>query len=167
MALRLEGKPVAESMEEEARTRAAAFRENAGRPPSLVVVLAGDDAASQVYVSKKEQACERAGIRGETRRFPPGVITERVLEEVRALNADDSVDGILVQLPLPEGADSSEVLAAIDPAKDVDGFHAVNVGRLTIGEPALPYLKQAARDPDPEVRWRANEAMEIIKARQR
>jgi methylenetetrahydrofolate dehydrogenase (NADP+)/methenyltetrahydrofolate cyclohydrolase len=138
MALRLEGKPVAESMEEEARARAASFRERAGRPPSLVVVLAGDDPASKVYVSKKEEACERAGIRGETRRLPAGATTGQVLEEVRALNADDTVDGILVQLPLPEGADSGQVLPAIDPAKDVDGFHAVNVGRLTIGEPSLP-----------------------------
>jgi methylenetetrahydrofolate dehydrogenase (NADP+)/methenyltetrahydrofolate cyclohydrolase len=138
MAARLEGKPVAESMEEEARRRAAAFRDRAGRPPSLVVLLAGDDPASQVYVSKKEQACERAGIRGETRRLPDDVTTERVLQEVRSLNADDSVDGILVQLPLPGGADSGQVLDAIDPAKDVDGFHAVNVGRLTIGDPVLP-----------------------------
>jgi methylenetetrahydrofolate dehydrogenase (NADP+)/methenyltetrahydrofolate cyclohydrolase len=138
MALLLEGKPVGELLEEEARRRAAAFAARAGRPPRLVVLLAGDDPASRIYVGRKAEACGRAGIRGETRRFPAETSTERLLEEVRALDADEGVDGILVQLPLPGGVDERAVLEALDPAKDVDGFHPVNVGRLVLNEAVTP-----------------------------
>ena len=138
MAQLLEGKPVAEGMEADARRRAAAFRQRAGRAPRLVVLLAGEDPASWIYVENKSKACARTGIESETRRLPASATTARLLQEVRGLNGDPGVDGILVQLPLPDAVDERRVIEALDPAKDVDGFHPVNVGRLCLGESPLP-----------------------------
>lgn len=104
-----------------------------GRPPGLAVVLAGDDPASHIYVSNKEKACQEAGIRSFARRLPASVSLNQLLDTVGELNADPAVDGILVQLPLPEPAMETEVLQAILPEKDVDGFHPVNGGRLLAG----------------------------------
>ena len=104
-----------------------------GRPPGLAVVLAGDDPASHIYVSNKEKACQEAGIRSFARHLPASVSLNQLLDTVGELNADPAVDGILVQLPLPEPAMETEVLQAILPEKDVDGFHPVNGGRLLAG----------------------------------
>ena len=133
----LDGKAIAEKVRAEAAAGAAAFRARHGRPPGLHVVLAGEDPASAVYVRNKEKAAKEAGFAGEVHRLPVTVTTEEVLALVRALNARPDVDGILVQLPLPKTTASAPVLEAVDPTKDVDGFHAVNVGALWSGAAAL------------------------------
>ena len=107
-----------------------------GAVPGLAVILAGDDPASQVYVRNKEKGAREAGIRAETLRFPATVTEAMLLAEIGRLNADPEVDAILVQLPLPAGIGTSRILEAVDPAKDVDGFHPFNVGRLVQGKPA-------------------------------
>ena len=108
-----------------------------GITPGLAAVLVGEDPASQVYVRNKVRACEAAGIASFVHRLPANCGTTAILELVQRLNTDDRVDGVLVQLPLPHGIDRDTIIAAIDPAKDVDGFHPVNVGRLWNGEPGL------------------------------
>ncbi len=113
------------------RVRGLGFR------PGLAVVLVGDDPASAVYVRSKDRAAQEAGIDAQTIRLPADTTQAALLAQVAALNADPAVDGILVQLPLPRSIDPQAVIAAIDPAKDVDGFHPLNVGRLAAGHPHL------------------------------
>ena len=129
----LSGREVAAALMEELRS------EVAGLPvaPRLVFVRAGDDPASASYVRSKARLAGKAGVRHETRVLPPDVRQDELLAEVRALNDDPDVDGILVQLPLYDHLDAAPVLEAIDPGKDVDGFHPVNVGRLWSGQPGL------------------------------
>ncbi len=110
------------------------FREKTGRLPSLAVVLAGDNPASITYVSAKKKACDEAGMICRDITLPGTVSQEELLATVASLNGDPSVDGILVQLPLPEGLDEQLITRAIDPAKDVDGFCPENVGHLLLGE---------------------------------
>jgi methylenetetrahydrofolate dehydrogenase (NADP+)/methenyltetrahydrofolate cyclohydrolase len=107
------------------------------RPPGLAVVLVGADPASQVYVRSKGVATRKAGMVSVERHLPATTSQDELIDLVQSLNADPEIDGILVQLPLPPQIDAAAVLAAIDPDKDVDGFHALNVGRLWSGEPAL------------------------------
>jgi methylenetetrahydrofolate dehydrogenase (NADP+)/methenyltetrahydrofolate cyclohydrolase len=133
----LNGKLIAEQVRAEAAAGAARFLERHGRKPGLHVVLAGDDPASAVYVRNKEKAATEAGFAGDVHRLPASVGEAQLLDLVGELNRREDVDGILVQLPLPAGVTSGKVLAAIDPAKDVDGFHAVNVGALWSGQPGL------------------------------
>ncbi|MHB8078271.1 MAG: bifunctional 5,10-methylenetetrahydrofolate dehydrogenase/5,10-methenyltetrahydrofolate cyclohydrolase [Candidatus Krumholzibacteriia bacterium] len=125
------GEPVREAILDELRGR---LRE-ATRPPGLAVVLAGDDAASAVYVGRKEKTCAALGYHHVTHRFPAGVTEQELLACVRGLNADPAIDGILVQLPLPAGLDAERILRAVDPRKDVDGFHPENLGLLVAGRP--------------------------------
>ena len=108
-----------------------------GVRPGLAAILAGDDPASRVYVRNKARACEETGVRSEVHAFPDDVTEAALLERVAQLNADPLVHGILVQLPLPRHLDSSRVLAAVSPSKDVDGFHAVNLGALLQGRPGF------------------------------
>ena len=132
-AIIMDGRSVAGRLKEEAARETLALVQN-GITPHLAVVLVGENAASQVYVRNKENACKKAGIRSTVLRLPE-TCTQAALEDaVRALNADDSVHGILVQLPLPGHLDESAVLRLIDPDKDVDGFHAMNSGRLMNGQ---------------------------------
>ena len=105
--------------------------------PGLTAVLVGEDPASQIYVRNKMKACDKVGLRSQTLRPPATITTEEMLATVEDLNRDPEVDGILVQLPLPKQVDSERVLLAIDPAKDVDGFHPMNVGMLATGQPRL------------------------------
>jgi methylenetetrahydrofolate dehydrogenase (NADP+)/methenyltetrahydrofolate cyclohydrolase len=109
----------------------------AGIRPGLAAVLVGDNPASQIYVKSKIAACEQIGLASWLHTPPASVSTAELLRLVADLNADDSVDGILVQLPLPRQVDTKQVLEAVDPAKDVDGFHPVNLGRLVSGRPGL------------------------------
>lgn len=109
--------------------------ERAPRRPGLGVVLVGDDPASQVYVRNKTKACQDTGFHHVTHRLPADIGRDRVLEIIGALNRDPAIDGILVQLPLPAGLDQEAVLKAVDPAKDVDGFHPENLGLLVAGTP--------------------------------
>ncbi|MCO5791270.1 MAG: bifunctional methylenetetrahydrofolate dehydrogenase/methenyltetrahydrofolate cyclohydrolase FolD [Blastomonas sp.] len=113
------------------------FVQATGRAPGLAVVLVGDDPASQVYVRSKHKATVEAGMLSFEHRLSADTTQQALLDLVATLNADDAVDGILVQLPLPSHIDDKAVLAAIDPAKDVDGFHVVNAGKLAVGEDAL------------------------------
>ena len=108
-----------------------------GVVPGLAAVLVGDDPASRIYVRNKVRACDRIGAFSETIRLPAETTTAELLGEVRRLNRRDEIDGILVQLPLPEHIDARQVLCSVDPAKDVDGFHPVNVGRLASGQPGM------------------------------
>ncbi|ODU18733.1 MAG: bifunctional methylenetetrahydrofolate dehydrogenase/methenyltetrahydrofolate cyclohydrolase [Sphingomonas sp. SCN 67-18] len=129
----IDGKAFAAGLRERVAAATAAFTAKAGRAPGLAVVLVGDDPASQVYVRSKGKATAAAGMAGFEHRLPADVGQDALLDLVRALNADEAVDGILVQLPLPRHIDENAVIAAIDPDKDVDGFHPVNAGRLASG----------------------------------
>ena len=132
----IDGREVAKKWKENAAQRAQALTEK-GITPHLAVVVAGENPASQVYVRNKENACLRAGIRSTIVRLPESCTQEELESAVAALNADPGVHGILVQLPLPKGLDETRVLALIDPDKDVDGFHAMNTGRLMNGQPGF------------------------------
>lgn len=139
----LDGKKLAEEMRAELAPQVAELTE-AGVKPGLVVVLVGEDPASKVYVRMKHKACEKIGIYSDIVSLPEDTTQQQLLEEIDRLNNDSRVHGILVQLPLPGHMDSAVVLESIDPAKDVDGFHPVNVGRVVSGDPrafrpATPY----------------------------
>lgn len=129
----LDGKALAASLRAEVAARVATLPYR----PSLAVVLVGDDPASAVYVRNKDRAAQQAGLVARTLRLPADTATANLLDLVRMLNADKEVDGILVQLPLPKHIDTRAVLTAVDPAKDVDGFNPVNVGRLAEGTALL------------------------------
>ena len=134
-AIIIDGRAAAERLRQRVAARTAELARE-GLIPGLAVVLVGDDPASQIYVASKTRQAKEAGLRHFDHRLPATATTAELLALVRQLNDDSSVHGILVQLPLPNGVDSATVLAAIDPDKDVDGFHAVNVGRLALGEAA-------------------------------
>lgn len=133
----LDGRSIADELLERVKERVGRFRFRRGRAPGLAVVLVGSDAASRIYVRKKREACERVGIRSGPYDLPVSTSQEELLELVDALNADASVDGILVQMPLPAHIDGETVIERIAPEKDVDGFHPFNVGRLATRLPAL------------------------------
>ncbi|MCC6647841.1 MAG: bifunctional methylenetetrahydrofolate dehydrogenase/methenyltetrahydrofolate cyclohydrolase FolD [Polyangiaceae bacterium] len=137
MANILDGKAIAEKVRAEVRADVAGFTSAHGRAPGLTVVLVGEDPASVVYTRNKERSAKECGIAGTLIRLPAETPEAEVLALVERLNRDDAVDGILVQLPLPKQVREAEVLRAIDPDKDVDGFHALNAGRLATGHPAL------------------------------
>ena len=137
MATRIDGKAIALAVRAQVAERAAAFTREYGRKPGLHVVLVGADAASAVYVRNKERAAEKAGFDGQVHHLPVSTTQDELMTLVRKLNADDAVDGILVQLPLPEGLNEEAVLEEISAAKDVDGFHAMNVGALWSGTQGL------------------------------
>ena len=133
----IDGTAIAADLRGEVAGGVAAFRERAGRAPGLAVVLVGEDPASAVYVRSKGRATREAGMESFEHRLPAETDTATLLGLVGRLNADPAVDGILVQLPLPAHVDAAAVLLAIDPDKDVDGFHPVNAGRLATGLPGL------------------------------
>ena len=122
-------------MRAETASEAAAFREQAGVRPGLAVVLVGEDPASAVYVRMKSKACEKAGFNSRQITLPEATSQDELLGVIDGLNADPEVHGILVQLPLPAHVDPQFVIRAIDPMKDVDGFHPENAGRLAVGDP--------------------------------
>jgi methylenetetrahydrofolate dehydrogenase (NADP+)/methenyltetrahydrofolate cyclohydrolase len=136
-AKRIDGKAAALAVREAAAAAAAQFRDKSGRAPGLATVLVGEDPASAVYVRSKGKATAEAEMEGFAHHLPADTSEEALLDLVAQLNADERVDGILVQLPLPAHMNSESVIAAIDPAKDVDGFHPVNAGRLATGLEAL------------------------------
>ncbi len=133
----LDGARVAEEIKREVSVEAARLKDEHDYVPCLVAVRVGDDPASAVYVRNKVRTCETVGLRSEHHELPEETTTDELLAEVATLNAREDVDGILVQLPLPRGVDEARVIEAIDPEKDVDGFHPVNIGRLTLGRPAF------------------------------
>jgi methylenetetrahydrofolate dehydrogenase (NADP+)/methenyltetrahydrofolate cyclohydrolase len=138
----LDGKALAAEIRSEVKTQVAALAEK-GVSTALAVILVGDDSASQVYVRNKIKACADTGIRSLEFRMPAETTQQQILAKIAELNADESVDGILVQLPLPKQINADAVISAIDPAKDVDGFHVANAGALVTGKqgfvPCTPF----------------------------
>ncbi len=132
----LDGKALAASIRADLKQKVAAL-EQRGVRPGLAVILAGEDAASRVYVRNKVLASEQTGVRSELCEFPSSVSESELLDRVAALNADPAVHGILVQLPLPKQVNAARILQAVAPAKDVDGFHAANLGALLAGNPTV------------------------------
>ncbi len=135
----LEGKVFAAKLKEEAGKKAQELKDKYGITPGLAVIIVGENPASQVYVRNKHKACTELGFYSEGVELPATTTREELLSEIQRLNNDEKIHGILVQLPLPESLQpyESEVLEAINPLKDVDGFHPVNVGRLVTGQKAL------------------------------
>jgi methylenetetrahydrofolate dehydrogenase (NADP+)/methenyltetrahydrofolate cyclohydrolase len=151
----IDGNALAQQIRGEVATRVAALKAR-GVQPALAVILVGDNPASQVYVKHKVADCEGVGMRSILDRLPADLSEAALLARIRALNADPSVHGILVQLPLPPHIDASQVIATIAPAKDVDGFHVASAGALMVGQPGFkpctPYgcmrmLQAAGVDP--------------------
>lgn len=136
-ATRIDGKLLAARLRGEIKIDAEKFERDYGRKIGLAVILAGENPASKVYVRNKIKACEETGIKSMEYYLPDSVSTDELVELVKTLNADESVDGLLVQLPLPVGVDEKAVLGAVTHEKDVDGFHAVNAGNLLLGNPCL------------------------------
>jgi methylenetetrahydrofolate dehydrogenase (NADP+) / methenyltetrahydrofolate cyclohydrolase len=133
----IDGKAIAQKLRAGIGRAVAHLRESAGVQPGLAVVIVGDDPASHVYVRNKARQTVETGMASFEHRLPADIRQDVLLELIAKLNADPAVDGILVQLPLPPQINAAHVIAAIDPAKDVDGFHPMNMGRLTSGLPGL------------------------------
>ena len=132
----IDGKEVSAAMRREIAAEVAAMVAAGRRAPHLVAVLVGNDGASETYVGNKEKMCHEVGFRSEVRRFPETITERELLDEIGKLNADDAVDGFIIQLPLPGHISEERVIEAVDPRKDVDGFHPENTGRMISGLPA-------------------------------
>ncbi len=132
----IDGKATANTIKEELKKEVAAIISREERPPHLAAVLVGDDPASNTYVDAKEKSAKKLGFTSSVYRFPADTSEKELLKTIGFLNNDNEVDGFIVQLPLPDHIDEDKVVMAIDPKKDVDGFHPVNLGRMTIGMPA-------------------------------
>lgn len=137
MAIVIDGKALATKMQTELADKVAKLKADKGIIPGLVVILVGEDPASQVYVGNKERSAVKAGFKSEVVRVPETITQEELLTLIAKYNVDDSFHGILVQLPLPEHINEEEVLLAISPEKDVDGFHPMNMGRLWSGHAVM------------------------------
>jgi methylenetetrahydrofolate dehydrogenase (NADP+)/methenyltetrahydrofolate cyclohydrolase len=135
MSIIIDGNKIAQDIRQSVREETLAFAEKTGLVPGLAVVLAGDDPASKVYVGRKAKACAEAGFLSREYKLSADVGEEELLALIRELNNDRQIHGILVQLPLPKHIATDKIIAAIDPNKDVDGFHPANVGRLVTGSP--------------------------------
>ncbi len=133
----IDGKEVSAALRKEIAAEVETMVAAGERPPYLVAVLVGDDGASQTYVGNKEKMSAEVGFRSQVLRLPASTTQDELLAEVARLNADVEVDGFIVQMPLPKHIDEQRVIEAIDPAKDVDGFHPENVGRMSMGLPAF------------------------------
>ncbi len=133
----IDGKKVSSDIKLEIAEEVKKFKENTGKVPHLAAVLVGDDGASITYVSHKVKACEQVGFKSTLVRMESTVSEEELLDKVNELNDDDDIDGFIVQLPLPDHISESKVIEAVNPAKDVDGFHPVNLGKMTIGLPSF------------------------------
>lgn len=133
MAEIISGKIVSEKLRSEIKAEVEALKKESGRTPGLAVVVVGNDPASKVYVRNKHRACIDVGIESFQIEYPDGISEAELLKKINELNADRSVDGILVQLPLPSYIDEEKVISRISPDKDVDAFHPINVGKITIG----------------------------------
>ena len=133
----IDGKRIAEEIKGEMKAEVDAMKSRGLRPPHLVAVLVGHDGGSETYVSNKMKDCEQVGFRSTLVRYEDDVTEPELLSRIDALNADSDVDGFIVQLPLPAHINEQKIIEAISPAKDVDGFHPVNVGRMMIGLPCF------------------------------
>lgn len=139
----IDGKAIAETIKQEIATEVAILKASGKKQPHLVAVLVGNDGASQTYVASKVKTCEKVGFKSTLIHYPADILEEKLLDTVKKLNEDKDVDGFIVQLPLPKHIDERKVIESIDPAKDVDGFHPTNVGRMLLNLPcflpATPY----------------------------
>ena len=133
----LDGKAIAADIRRDIKVQVASLVEAGERPPGLVVILVGEDPASQVYVRNKQRSCEEVGFVSELRRLPVDTSEAELIAQIDELNGRDNVDGILVQLPLPQQIDEETITERILPTKDVDGFHPYNVGRLALRMPIM------------------------------
>jgi methylenetetrahydrofolate dehydrogenase (NADP+)/methenyltetrahydrofolate cyclohydrolase len=133
----IDGRIISSQIKDEVRAGAAALKRDRGVTPGLAFILVGEDPASQVYVRSKGKACEDMGFFSVTERLPADTPESVLLSIIRGFNVDPRIHGLLVQLPLPKHINEQRVIEAIDPTKDVDGFHPVNVGKLVIGQPCL------------------------------
>lgn len=129
----LDGKATSASLQAQIAAEVDFFLDKGWRRPHLTAILVGDDGASQTYVANKERSCKKVGFDSTVLRMPASTTEEELLNEVKRLNRDDSVDGFIIQLPLPKHIDEQKVIEAVSPSKDVDGFHPENVGRLCLG----------------------------------
>ena len=136
MAELIDGKKISQDLKDEVKAQVSELKAK-GVEVTLAVILVGNDPASTVYVGNKKKACEYTGINSKSFELPEDTTEEELLKLIKELNEDDSVNGILVQLPLPKHIDEDKVIRAIDPDKDVDGFHPESVGRLSIGVPGF------------------------------
>jgi methylenetetrahydrofolate dehydrogenase (NADP+) / methenyltetrahydrofolate cyclohydrolase len=132
----LDGKMIADQVKQEIAHEVSAIKQAGGKTPHLVAILVGNDGASETYVGHKEKACAQVGFNSTVLRFDESISEEQLLAEVEKLNKNPEIDGFIVQMPLPKHISDQKVIEAIDPKKDVDGFHPVNVGRMVIGLPA-------------------------------
>ncbi|MHC1778817.1 MAG: bifunctional methylenetetrahydrofolate dehydrogenase/methenyltetrahydrofolate cyclohydrolase FolD [Bacteroidales bacterium] len=133
----LDGKATSEAIKLEIAEKVKSILENGGKRPHLAAILVGEDGASQTYVGNKEKSCSFVGFKSTIVRFPSDISEEVLLEKISEINADSDIDGLIVQLPLPKHIDEQKVIEAIDPKKDVDGFHPVNVGKMLLGLPTF------------------------------
>lgn len=138
----IDGKKISQEIKREISQKVAEIRESGKRAPHLAAILVGHDGGSETYVASKMKSCEECGIRSTLIRFEDDITEAELLQTIDSLNKDKDLDGFIVQLPLPRHIDTQRIIEAIDPKKDVDGFHPVNIGKLTIGlpcfEPATP-----------------------------
>ena len=133
----LDGKKTANDIKDEIAIEVKKIKENGGRIPHLVALIVGADGASQTYVNSKVKACQRVGFNSTLIELPEDITEEQLLYEIDLLNKDSDIDGYIVQLPLPKYIDEQKVIMAVDPTKDVDGFHPTNVGKMTLELPAF------------------------------
>lgn len=132
----IDGKKVSSEIKEEIAKEVEQIKKDGGKTPHLVAVLVGHDGASETYVSHKEKACNKVGFESTVMRFDENISEQKLLDKVQELNHDEKVDGFIVQLPLPSHISEQKIIEAIDPKKDVDGFHPINIGRMLIGLPS-------------------------------
>ena len=133
----IDGKNVSNQIKQEIADEVADIKKKGGKIPHLVAILVGTDGASETYVSHKEKACEMVGFKSTIVRMKESVTENELLEKIAEFNSDDDIDGLIVQVPLPDHISENKVIEAIDPEKDVDGFHPVNIGRMVIGLPSF------------------------------
>lgn len=134
MAEILDGKAVSQHFKNQIKVEVDAIVASGGRAPHLLAILVGNDGGSQTYVAAKEKACHELGFKGTVLKYPDTITQEELLAKVREINEDSTIDGLIVQLPLPKHIDENAVTQAITPEKDVDGFHDINMGKLTKGD---------------------------------
>ncbi len=139
----IDGKETAKQIKREIAAEVADLIDNKGKDPHLAAILVGEDPASQTYVRNKEKSCSEVGILSSVYRYPSDITEKELLEAIEYINNDDEIDGLIVQLPLPDHISEKKVIESINPAKDVDGFHPMNVGKMMLGLPtylpATPY----------------------------
>jgi methylenetetrahydrofolate dehydrogenase (NADP+) / methenyltetrahydrofolate cyclohydrolase len=133
----IDGKLIASKVKKEIKAEVAELIDNNNDTPHLAAIIVGEDPASQTYVASKERAAKSVGITSSVYRYPAETTEEELLNAIEFVNKDDDVNGLIVQLPLPKHINVSKVIESIDPAKDVDGFHPVNIGKMAIGEPSF------------------------------